>query len=86
MLISFSKNRNEGFDRHYIEARRKIDILCGLITSGRLPKKNADALYNEIENDFARIDKDSLELFRMIYENRVKRLCDQFCPKNDHEK
>jgi len=86
MLIGFNKNRNEGFDRHYIEARRKIDILCGLITSGRLPKKDAEALYNEIENDFARIDKDSLELFRMIYENRVKRLCDQFCPKNDHEK
>jgi hypothetical protein len=81
MLFGYRKNRNEDFRRHYIDARRKIDILCGLIVSGRLPRSEAEKVYAEIQSDFVRVDEENRELFEMIYENRVRRLCDQFCPE-----
>lgn len=81
MLIGYRKNGDGGYGKRYVEARRKIDILCGLIVSGRLPREEAEALYGEIENDFARSGEENLELFKMIYEKRVRRLCDQFCPQ-----
>lgn len=81
MLIGYHKDRDGGYGKYYIEARRKIDILCGLIVSGRLPREKAEALYGEIENDFERSGEEDLELFRMIYQSRIRRLCDQFCPE-----
>jgi hypothetical protein len=86
MLFGYNKNRSEDYRKHYIDARRKIDILCGLIVSGRLRRKEAEGIYGEIQSAFARADQENLELFKMIYENRVRRLCDQFCPERDGEK
>jgi predicted site-specific integrase-resolvase len=81
MLFGYNKNKGEDYRKHYIDARRKIDILCGLIVSGRLRRKEAEEIYGEIQSAFERADRENLELFKMIYENRVRRLCDQFCPE-----
>lgn len=86
MLFGYSKNKSDDYRKYYIDARRKIDVLCGLIVSGRLPRKEAEELYAEIQGDFERADRENLELFKMIYENRVIRLCDQFCPERGGEK
>jgi len=81
MLFGYKKDKSEDFRKHYIDARRKIDILCGLIVSGKLPRSEAEKVYAEIQSDFVRVDEENRELFGMIYENRVRRLCDQFCPR-----
>ncbi len=86
MLFGYSKNKSDDYRKHYIDARRKIDVLCELIVSGRLPRKDAEEIYAEIQGDFARAERENLELFKMIYENRVRRLCDQFCPERGFEK
>lgn len=86
MLFGYNKNRDEDYRKHYTESRRKIDVLCGLIVSGRLSREKAEEIYGEIQSDFARADQENLELFKMIYENRVRRLCDQFCPEREIEK
>lgn len=81
MLIGYNKNNDSYYEKHYIDARRKIDILCGLIVSGGLSREDAVRIYKEIENDFADFDSGESELFNLIYENRVNRLCNQFCRK-----
>jgi hypothetical protein len=81
MLFGYSKYNDEHCDRHYVDARRKIDILCGLIVSGRLSREEALRIYEDIENDFVALDPSKADLFGMIYKNRVNRLCDQFCRK-----
>jgi hypothetical protein len=79
MLFGYSKHNERNFEKHYVDARRKVDILCGLIVSERLPEKDAMEIYGEIESEFAARDPGKAELFEMIYKNRVVRLCDQFC-------
>ncbi len=79
MLISFYKNRSGDYDEDYSSARRKIDILCGLIVSGRLSKDTALQKYDEIERDYGNGKRGDMNLFRMIYKSRVERLCVQFC-------
>jgi hypothetical protein len=79
MLIGYHKYNDGRYEEHYVGARRKIDVLCGLIVSGRLSRKEAVKIYREIEYEFAELDPDDAWLFSMIYENRVNRLCDQFC-------
>ena len=81
MLISFYKNRSGEYDEEYSNVRRKIDILCGLIISGRLSRDSALQKYDEIERDYANGKQGDLNLFRMIYKSRVERLCAQFCLK-----
>ena len=81
MLFGYNKYNDEYCDEHYIDARRKIDLLCGLIVSGRLSREEALRIYEEIENDFVALDPPKADLFGMIYKNRVCRLCDQFCQK-----
>ena len=80
MLISYRKNNNEGFDETYIQARRKLDLLCGIIISGRISRDSAERIYEEIKSDYLDSSPDNAELFRMIYDNRIARLCDQFYP------
>ncbi|UCC81098.1 MAG: hypothetical protein JSW64_07000 [Candidatus Zixiibacteriota bacterium] len=81
MLIGYHKNNDGRYGEHYLGARKKIDVLCELIVSGRLSRKEALKIYREIENNFAELDPDNAQLFNMIYETRVNRLCDQFCRK-----
>ncbi len=81
MLIEYNKYNHRDHEEHYVDARRKIDVLCGLIVSGKLSRRDAVEIYREIEIDFANLDPGEAGLFNMIYENRVKRLCDQFCRK-----
>ena len=81
MLLGYNKHKRGDHEEHYVDARRKIDVLCGLIVSGRLSRRDAVETYREIENDFANRNPAEAELFGMIYKNRVNRLCDQFCRK-----
>lgn len=79
MLIGYHKYGDGHYEEHYLAARRKIDVLCELIVSGRLSRKEAMKIYGEIEYEFAELDPGDAWLFKTIYENRVSRLCDQFC-------
>ncbi len=81
MLIGYHKYNDGHYEDHYLGARKKIDVLCQLIVSGRLSREEAVKIYKEIECEFAELDPDNAQLFSMIYENRVNRLCDQFCRK-----
>jgi len=81
MLFGYNKYNDEHCDRHYIDARRKIDVLCGMIVSGRLSREDALRIYEEIEKDYIALDSQKADLFNMVYRNRVNRLCDQFCRK-----
>lgn len=81
MLVGYNKYNHRDYEEHYVDARRKIDVLCGLIVAGRLSRREASEIYREIENKFATLDPGETEFFNMIYENRVNRLCDQFCRK-----
>lgn len=80
MLISYRKDGNEDFDRNYVDARRRLDVLCGIIISGRISRENAKKLYEEIKIEYIGSSPEKEDLFRMIYDSRVSRLCDQFCP------
>ena len=86
MLISFRKNNNEDFGADYIKARRKLDVLCGIIISGRISRENAERIYGDIKAEYLDSSPGKGELFCMIYDNRIGRLCDQFCPGNIDEK
>ncbi len=86
MLIPIHKFNAKHHDRGYVEARRKIDNLCGLIISERFTRKSAAREYENIERDYAKDEPDNLDFFRMIYKNRVRRLCDQFNAKGENEK
>ena len=79
MLIPYRKNRIEDHDPEYIDARSKIDVLCSLIISGKLSRNKAVNIYEEIELEYGGHDTEKIDLFNMIYKNRIERLCDQFC-------
>ena len=85
MLIGFRKNDDRYFEGNYVNALRKINILCGLIVSGRLSRTEAVEIYGEIEREYKAGKPEKPELFKMIYENRIYRLCDQFCGNLSHE-
>lgn len=80
MLISYRKDGNGDFDKNYVDARRKLDVLCGIIISGRISQENAKRLYEEIKQEYMGSSPENADLFRMIYDSRISRLCDQFCP------
>ena len=74
MLISFYKNRSGEYDEEYSSARRKIDILCGLIISGRLNRDSAQKKYDEIEKDLKKIKKSDIKKIKKDIEDRIKDL------------
>jgi hypothetical protein len=81
MLISFHKDGAGDFEKDYIDARRKLDVLCGIIISGRISRGNVEKIYAEIKQGYFAADPEKEGLFRMIYDSRINRLCDQFCPE-----
>jgi hypothetical protein len=69
---------SDGYGPDYIEVRRKIDLLCRKITGSELTSEEARREYRKIEEDYALLEESKVELFKMIYESRIIRLCDQF--------
>jgi hypothetical protein len=86
MLFGYHKQDDANFDKDYVIARRKVDLLCGMIISGRLERAKALDIYAEIEREYIATGPERPELFKMIYENRILRLCDQFCMADTDEK
>ncbi len=78
MIIVFSKYDRKGYGSEYIEARRKIDVLSGLIKSRTVSRGDALDIYRTIESDYRRFDPARGDLFAMIYKSRVVRLIEQF--------
>ena len=85
MLISYRKSGDGDYEKPYLEAKRKIDVLCGLIVSGKMYRETAEGIYENIEREFIESNSEDSELFGLVYRNRINRLCEQFCPKPDNE-
>ena len=62
----------------YVLVRLKIDALCELIRQQRVTATHAKEAYRKIERRFLSSNQDKVELFKMIYESRIERLCDQY--------
>jgi|WetSurMetagenome_2_1015567.scaffolds.fasta_scaffold30828_2 hypothetical protein len=69
---------SDGYGPDYIEFRGRIDSLCRKITGSQLTFEEAHSEYSKIEEDYALLEDSRVELFKMIYESRIIRLCDQF--------
>ncbi len=73
-----------GYDDDYLGMRTEIDLLCDDITSGAIAQNDAWRQYEVIERSFYQRDPERIELFRMIYKNRIERLCRQFLLEETH--
>jgi hypothetical protein len=69
---------SDEFDIGYGPARHKIDALCRGIRSGEISPARAREEYKTIESEFMMTNPEKGDLFRMIYANRIERLCEQF--------
>lgn len=80
----FSSFDKTGLESQYLDSRKRIDILCDLIVAQKI--SNVDALeeYRQSEGDYMRNALEGIELFKMIYKNRVIRLCRQFLSEVSH--
>jgi hypothetical protein len=76
-LIGHYEFTNFG-DLEYLLARLRIDELCGKILENRVTRSQAEGEYIKIEGKFSSAETDKLELFKMIYGGRIRRLCDQY--------
>lgn len=68
----------EGYGPDYIAFRERIDLLCRKITGRELTPEEARLQYKKIEDEYALLEDSRVELFKMIYESRIIRLCEQF--------
>ncbi len=74
-LPAFDKR---GYSDRYLDARAKIDELCRRIMVSGLTTELAMKSYEQIEAEYAGEEPEYVDLFRMIYRNRIVRLADQF--------
>jgi len=77
----FSSFDNNGYESRYLDARKKIDFLCDMIVARKISAVDAKEEYVIIELKYTHPNMEGIELFRMIYKNRVDRLCRQFLGK-----
>jgi hypothetical protein len=70
--------RAEGYLDKYIDSRKQIDKLCDLLVMGAITSRRAIDEYQCIESEFNQENPEMMDLFRMIYYNRLKRLASQF--------
>lgn len=80
----FSSIDKTGFESQYLESRKRIDILCDLIVAERISNVDALEKYRQIEENYMHNALEGIELFRMVYKNRVNRLCRQFLSEVSH--
>lgn len=79
MSIMFNSDfHKDNYDSRYLAARAQMDELCDSIVTGMTDCEKAIGNYARIESEFAAAFPENAELFRMIYKNRVERLCSQF--------
>jgi hypothetical protein len=80
----FSSFDKTGFESQYVDSRKRIDILCDLIVAQKISNACAMEEYRQIEEDYMHTALEGIVLFRMIYKNRVIRLCRQFLSEVSH--
>jgi len=76
MVMRIADKRD--FGDSYLDARIRLDRLCGKIIEYRIVSNEAFEEYDSIESDFLKEDVEKTELFKMIYKHRIKRLVGQF--------
>ena len=74
----YSWYQKDRYDSDYVGIRERLDILCRKITGRELTSEEAHRQYRAIENEYALLEGSRVELFEMIYKNRIVRLCNQF--------
>jgi hypothetical protein len=74
----------EDYDQNYITSRREVDRLCDLIVEGKISAGDAKQIYTGIQREFTRSNPEKAEMFSMIYESRIKRLCHDFQAEASH--
>jgi hypothetical protein len=68
----------ENYEPEYVAIRKQLDSICRKITGRKLTPEEAHLQYQKIENEYALLEESRVELFKMIYESRITRLCNQF--------
>ena len=74
-LQTFDKR---GFSDAYLDARAKVDELCRRIVFSDITTEGAMKSFERIESEYADGEPEHIDLFRMIYRNRIVRLVNQF--------
>ncbi len=69
---------NTDRDNIYLALRTRIDYLCQRIKCHEINSETALQEYRMIEEEYSMNYMNDIELFRMIYQSRISRLCGQY--------
>ena len=80
----FARFDETGYDSRYLDLRKEIDVLCDAIVAQEINTQLAMKVYQRMELEYSRFNLEGTEFFRMMYKNRIERLCRQFSPEAEH--
>jgi hypothetical protein len=74
----YTNFHKEGYSESYLTARWRIDRICESIVTGVISPQRAMDEYELIESEYSLENSETVDIFKLIYLNRIRRLVGQF--------